>query len=107
MPKPHPRRVAALLEWDIDTIRAFAEEMFEDANDHTLSMMMSALRLGEPDLAKGFLDVEIAQEAAGGLSKDLRERRDELMDKLHAAMQENGEDGEEEDDDGDEEQEED
>ena len=86
MPKKiEPQDVAAQLKWDIGAITDFCANALEEANDHNISLALRALNADDYDLAKEFIDLEAAHAGAGELTPELREKRNELMEKLEGA----------------------
>jgi len=80
--KIKPSDVSRQVDYNIDEAIEFSADLLEDVNAHNVSYVLASINVGAYDLAKEFIDLEKDQEEAGELTKDLRERREELLDKL-------------------------
>jgi hypothetical protein len=80
--KIHPSVISAQVDFDIGAAIDFCSDLLEDVNAHNVSYVLAAINAGAYDLAKEFIELERDQEEAGELTKDLRERREDLLNKL-------------------------
>lgn len=86
MPKKiKPQDVALQFDWDSTEISDFCADALEDANDHNLAAALRAVNFEQYDLACEFIQMEKEQQAAGGLTPDLNERRGILLRRLREA----------------------
>lgn len=82
-----PSDVSAQVDFEIGDAIAFCADLLEDVNAHNVSYVLAAINAGEYDLACEFIKLEQAQDEAGELTKELRQTRDELIEKLdHATL---------------------
>ncbi len=87
MPKKiRPQDVAAQLEWDLGDIADFCSDVMEDANDHNMAAALRAVNAGDHDLACEFIQLEKEHSEAGHFTKELQDRRNELLDRLQQAL---------------------
>lgn len=77
-----PDQVSFQVDYDIGAAIEFCADVLEDVNAHNVSYVLAAINAGAYDLAKEFIELEKDQEEAGEFTKDLRERREALLDKL-------------------------
>ncbi len=84
--KIKPQQVALQLNHEPPAITEFAADMMEDANDHNLAAALRSINAMEYDLACEFIQLEKAQEEAGELTSELRDRRYALLDRLSEAL---------------------
>lgn len=83
MPKKiSPSDISSQVDYDIGEAIDFCGQILEDVNAHNVSYVLDAINRGAYDLAKEFVELEKDQEEAGELTKDLKERRDTLLEKL-------------------------
>ena len=80
--KIEPSAVSAQVDYDIGEAIDFCSKVLEDVNAHNVSYVLDAINAGAYDIAKELIDLERDQEEAGELTKDLRERREVLLDRL-------------------------
>lgn len=83
MPKNiKPSDVSSMVDFDIGEAVDFCAEVLEDVNAHNISYILDAINRGAYDIAKELIDLERDQEDAGELTKELRERREEILGRL-------------------------
>jgi len=77
-----PQEVASQFHWDIGKLTDFCSEVLEDANDHNISLALSAVNRDNYDLACEFIQLAKDQAKAGELTPELRDRQHKLLDRL-------------------------
>lgn len=77
-----PSDVSSQVDYNIDEAVDFCAEVLEDVNAHNISYVLDAINRRAYDIAKELIDLEKDQEEAGELTKDLRERREEILGRL-------------------------
>lgn len=95
MAKIKPSDVSSQVHYDIGEAVDFCSQLLEDVNEHNGAYALAALNAGAYDLACEFIKFAEEQDEAGELTKELSEKRDELLAKLEKA--EAGDDEDEED----------
>ena len=80
--KIKPSEISAQVDFNIDGAIDFCADVLEDVNAHNISYVLDAIGRGAYDIAKELIDLEKDQEEAGELTKDLRERREEILVRL-------------------------
>lgn len=91
-----PSQVSFQVDYDIGAAIDFCSEVLEDVNAHNVSYVLDALNAGAYDLACEFIKLAEEQDEAGELTKDLSDKRQELLAKLEKAEASDGDEDEEE-----------
>jgi hypothetical protein len=95
MAKIKPSDVSSQVDYDIGEAVDFCAQLLEDVNEHNGAYALAALNAGAYDLACEFIKLAEEQDEAGELTKELRSKREMLLEKLEKA--EAGDDDEDED----------
>lgn len=83
MPKKiTPKEVAAQFKWAINDLTEFCALVLEEANDHNISLALTAINFQNYELACDFIRLEKDHAEAGELTPELNERRNELVHRL-------------------------
>lgn len=84
-PRQQPLAISKMLGYDLYKARDFCGLVLEDVNDHWVAHTLWSLNMGDVDLACDFIRFEGELSKRGELTRDLRNRRDNLLDRFDEA----------------------